>query len=106
MTGTAKIIWRRISATLAVCSLLSIVFWYCTMTYYYQVLPRKADTTTGQIIPYNYHGLIIYESTREHLFALAFLIGSGVLFCAAATIGVFILKLPLIRDAKRQSFYR
>lgn len=74
------------------------------MTYYYQVLPRQAVTATGQIIPYNYHGLIIYESAREHFFALAFLVGSGALFCAAATIGIFILKLPLVRDVKRQTF--
>jgi hypothetical protein len=54
-------------------------------TSYYEAHPRQADPSTGRTYPYNYHGIVVYQTRNEQrlldgLFVVPFfLAGAGIL---------------------------
>ena len=54
---------KLLARTASICALSAMCLWFTAMYLYqryYETLPRTPVTTTGNLYPYNYHGVGIY----------------------------------------------
>ena len=94
-----KRFWETLAFLLMASSLIVWVLGYGGLQEtYFDKLPRQPNAATGHVYPYNYHGIVLYE-TRDEQRRLEFMeYAAGFLSAAGVFIAIFKLKIGLKPD--------
>jgi hypothetical protein len=97
MTPRQIKIGNRVAKILFSIALAGWLTWGGLMDYYYKTLPRNPDLTTGHTYPYNFHGIIIYETHSQFTLKNALSTSSMYLVILVFFFGFWKLKWPVLK---------
>jgi hypothetical protein len=91
-------LWKVVAFILLASSILAMFGWAALSTRYLDSLPRFPNVAEGRIYPFNYHGLVFYQTHAEKLRLDALLYAAIFLVAAGLSIAAFKLKMIKLRD--------
>jgi hypothetical protein len=91
-------LWKVLAFVPLASSIIMTIAWAGLSTDYLDRLPRSADVATERIYPFNYHGLVFYQTYAEKVRLDALLYVAASLAAAGLSIVVFKLKMIKLRD--------
>jgi hypothetical protein len=91
-------LWKVTGFVLLVCSILMMFAWAGVSTGYLGTLPRSPDAAAGRIYPFNYHGLVFYQTYAEKIRLDALLYAAILMAAVGLSIAAFKLKIIKLRD--------
>jgi len=97
MTQQNKL-WKVLSFVLVASSIMMMFTWAALSTDYLNRLPHSPNVADGRIYPFDYHGLVFYQTHAEKVRLDALLYAAIVLAAVGLSIAAFKLKMIKLRD--------
>jgi hypothetical protein len=91
-------VWKVFAFFLLASSIIAMLAWAALSTGYFETLPRSPNFAEGRIYPFNYHGLVFYQTYAEKIRLDALLYAAIFLAVAGLSIAAFKLKMIKLRD--------
>lgn len=98
MDAGPKKLWKRLSFAMCAIGMLIGLFAWSIEYQYIDTLPRHPNPSIGRIYPYNYHGIVLWQTLAEKTQVNSLEYVSFILFLGGALIAVLKCKVPVIAE--------